>query len=227
VGMSRYFFICFLARILLKLLFRVDVKGVEHIPSKGAFLIAPNHISFLDPVVAGAFVPRDLHYMSRENLFDIFFLGRLLRICQSLPVRKDKPHPQTMRKAISILKEGEGLLIFPEGTRSINGKLRKGSPGIGMLACISGAPIIPAKVSGTEKALPVGAKWIRLEKIQVRFGKPVFPDEVASDGNKRTLYQKLTDEVMQRIGDLQTSPSSSSNPPHFPFIKKRGGLRKK
>jgi 1-acyl-sn-glycerol-3-phosphate acyltransferase len=220
--MSRYFLICFLARILLKLLFRIDVKGVEHIPSEGAFLIAPNHISFLDPVVVGAFVPRNLHYMSRENLFDIFFLGWLLRICQAFPLRRDRPHPQAMKKAISILKEGEGLLIFPEGTRSITGKLKEGNPGLGMLACASGAPVIPAKVSGAEKALPMDARWIRLEKIHVRFGKPVFPDEVVSNRDKRIFYQKLTDEVIQRIGDLQASPDSPANPPYSPFNK--GGM---
>ncbi len=204
--MSRYFFICRLARILMKLLFRVDVKGAEHIPSKGAFLIAPNHISFLDPVVAGAFVPRDLHYMARGSLFEIPFIGWLLRICQAFPVRKDRLHPQTIRKAISILKEGGGLLIFPEGTRSTTGKLKKGGPGLGMFACISGAPVIPTKVSGTEKALPVDARWIRLKKVQVRFGKPVFPNEITANEGKRIFYQKLTDEVMQRIEGLQPPP---------------------
>lgn len=204
--MSRYLFVRFLARIIVKLLFRVDVKGVKHIPPEGAFLIAPNHISFLDPVVVGAFVPRDLHYMARASLFEIPFLGWLLGICQTFPVRKDRPQPQTMKKAISVLKEGKGLLIFPEGTRNTTGKLKKGGPGLGMLASISGAPVIPTNISGTEKALPVDAGWIRLEKVRVQFGKPVFPDEFKANEPKRVFYQKLTGEVMARIKDLQAPP---------------------
>ena len=162
----------------MKLLFRVDVKGAEHIPQNGAFLIAPNHISFLDPVVVGAFVPRTLYYMARESLFRIPIFEWLLKICHAIPVRRDKPRPQTMKKVISILKEGSGLLIFPEGTRSITGKLKRGGPGLGMLASVSSAAVIPTKVSGTEKALPVDAGWIRLKKVSVTFGKPVFPDEI-------------------------------------------------
>ena len=203
--MSRYLFVSFLARIIVKLLFRVDVKGVKHIPHEGAFLIAPNHISFVDPVVVGAFVPRDLHYMARASLFEIPFLRWLLRMCQTFPVRKDRPQPQTMKKAISILKGGKGLLIFPEGTRNTTGRLKKGGPGLGMLAFASGAPVIPTNISGTERALPVDAKWIRLEKVRVQFGKPVFSDEFKANEPKRVFYQKLTDEVMARIKDLQIS----------------------
>ncbi len=201
--MSPYLIVVSLARILLKLLFRVDAKGVKHIPTEGAFLIAPNHISFLDPVVAGAAVPRELHYMARGSLFEMPFLGWLLGICQAFPVRRGRANPQTMKKAISILKEGKGLLIFPEGTRNTTGKLKKGNPGIGMLAHVTGAPVIPTLLIGTEKALPVDARWIRLKKVQIEFGKPVFPDEIQANEHKRVFYQKLTDEVMKGIADLQ------------------------
>ena len=200
--MSGYSFILPIVRILVKLLFRVHVEGVEHIPSKGAFLIAPNHISFLDPLVVGALVPRDLHYMARASLFEIAFLEWLLRICQCFPVKRDRPNLQTIKKTMSILREGKGLLIFPEGTRNITGKLKKGTPGVGMLASVNRAPVIPTRIYGTEKALPVGAKWIRLEKVQVRFGKPVFPDKIEPNEDRHVLYQRLTDEVMGKIEKL-------------------------
>ena len=201
--MSKYSFICFLARILMKSLFRIRIRGAENIPQAGPFIIAPNHISFLDPVAVGAFVPRDLHHMARDTLFDIPFLGRFLRICQAFPVRRDRLHPRTMKRALAVLSSGKGLLLFPEGTRSISGKLLKGGPGLGMLASIAAAPVIPTLVAGTEKALPVDAHWIRLEKIQVQFGKPVFPAPVEKNSNRRQTYQALTDEVMKRIRDLQ------------------------
>ncbi len=203
--MTRYQFMCFLARIILKLLFRISVYGVQNIPREGPFIIAPNHISFLDPPVAGAFVPRSLYYMARDTLFDIPFLRELITICQTFPVRRGRPSPRTMRKALSILGSGNGLLLFPEGTRSIDGELGKGGPGLGMLASLARAPVIPTAVFGTDKALPIDAHWIRLEKIQVRYGKPVFPPQTDSDRNRRQLYQTLTDEVMRRIKDLQTN----------------------
>lgn len=195
---------CFLARILLRLLFRVHVKGVENIPRAGPFLIAANHISFLDPVVVGAFVPRDFYYMARDNLFDIPFLGRLIKICHAFPVRRDRPRPETLKRAVLILKAGKGLLLFPEGTRSTTGKLRKGGPGVGMLASHTGAPVVPAVIAGTEKALPINACWIRMEKVHVQFGKPVFPSQTCMISG-RQAYQELTDEVMKRIGDLQVN----------------------
>ena len=201
--MSRYFFICFLARILLKSLFRIRIRGAENIPRAGPFIIAPNHISFLDPVAVGAFTPRDLHYASRETLFDIPFLSWLLRICQSFPMRQDRPRLGTIKRILSIFKSGEGFLIFPEGTRSINGKLLRGNPGLGMLASVSAVPVIPTLIMGTEKALPIGARWIRLEKIQIQFGKPVLPAPVEENRDRRQTYQALTDEVMKRIKGLQ------------------------
>lgn len=201
--MITYFIICFGARILLKIFFRIRVDGIRNIPRKGPFIIAPNHISFLDPVAAGAFIPRSLYYMARDTLFDIPFLGALIKACHTFPVRRGKPHPRTMKKALSILKSGNGLLLFPEGTRSINGKLREGSPGLGMLASLSGAPVIPTLLEGTEKALPVHAEWIRMKKVRVRYGKPVFPHCVKGGKRDRELYQAISKGVMKRIGDMQ------------------------
>ena len=201
--MSRYYLLCFVTRILLRLLFRIHVEGVGNIPRVGPFLIAPNHNSFLDPVVTGAFIPRDVCYMARDTLFDIPFLGWLVRVCHSFPVRRDRPYPQTMKRALKVLKEGKGLVLFPEGTRSITGKLQRGGPGVGMLASHTGAPVVPTAIAGTEKALPINAHWIRLEKVRVHFGRPIYPSQVEVGKDRRRLYQELTDEVMERIKDLQ------------------------
>ena len=200
-----YFLLCFGARILLKIFFRIRVDGIRNIPRKGPFIIAPNHISFLDPVAAGAFVPRNLYYMARDTLFDIPLFGALIKSCHTFPVRRGKPHPETMKKALSVLKSGNGLVLFPEGTRSINGKLREGSPGLGMLASLSEAPIIPTLLEGTEKALPVHAVWIRTEKIRIRYGRPVFRHCAKTGKSRRELYQSISNEVMKRIKDMQNA----------------------
>jgi 1-acyl-sn-glycerol-3-phosphate acyltransferase len=118
-------------------------------------------------------------------------------------VRQNRPRPGTIKRILSILKSGEGFLIFPEGTRSINGRLLRGNPGLGMLASVASVPVIPTLIVGTEKALPFGARWIRLEKIQIQFGKPVFPVPVEKNRDRRQTYQALTDKVMKRIEGLQ------------------------
>ncbi len=195
--MRRYGFFCLLSRIVLRVFFRMEVYGLENIPSGGAFIIAPNHISFVDPPAAGAFVSREVFYMARESLFSIPVLGRLITWCNSIPVTRGEPGIKTMRTALSVLKKGHGLVLFPEGRRSPDGKLHEGSSGVGMLAAAAGAPVVPALICGTEKALPVAARFIRFAKVRVFYLEPVYPPP----GKSRGVYNEITEEVMERISN--------------------------
>jgi 1-acyl-sn-glycerol-3-phosphate acyltransferase len=192
---NRYGFFCFLSRTALRVFFRIEVYGAENIPSSGPFIIAPNHISFLDPPAAGAFIRREVYYMARGSLFEIPLLGRLITWCNAFPVRRGSPGPAALRKALAVLKKGRGLLVFPEGKRSSDGKLNEGTPGVGMLAQSAGAPVVPAFIRGTDRALPVGALFIRTARISVYYLEPVIPPEKAS----REAYRRITEEVMKRI----------------------------
>lgn len=203
--MNTYSCICFLLRILFRVLFHAHTEGMENIPREGAFIIAANHISFLDAIAVGIFVPRDIHYIAKKSLFKIPLFAWILKACNAFPVRRDRPNLHTMKKALAILETGKGLVIFPEGTRNPSAKLlRRGNPGLGMLASLSKSIVIPALITGTDKALPVGAKWIKLEKIRIRYAKPMLPDKIAANEDKRVSYQNFTDEVMKRIEDLST-----------------------
>ncbi len=195
--MNRYRFFCLLSRAVLKLFFRIEVYGLDNVPPEGPFIIAPNHVSFIDPVAAGAFIERDMHYMARDSLFRMPLLGRLIRWCNAFPVSRDSPGAKTMKKALSVLKGGGGLLVFPEGRRSINGKLQKGTPGIGMLSVMAGAPVIPALIMGTDNALPVNGKWIRFAKTRVYFCRALRPPPVAS----RDIYQRFAGEIMAALSE--------------------------
>ncbi len=199
-----FYSICLtILRILFKILFHARVRGKENIPRRGPVLIAPNHVSFLDPVAVGTATSRQLHYMARDDLFIIPVLGWLIKRLNSFPVKKDRPDPEAIKEALRILKRGEALLLFPEGTRSPDGRLLPGQLGVGMLAWHSRATIVPAAVIGSDKALPVGAKRIRRVRIEVRFGKAISPEEFPEKEKRRDTYQAISDKIMERIKKLK------------------------
>ncbi len=193
--MSRYGFFCLLSRVFLRVFSRIEVYGLENIPSSGAFILAPNHISFIDPPAAGAFVGREVYYMARKSLFDIPALGRIISWCNAFPVSRDGQENRAMRRALSVLKNGRGLLLFPEGRRSPDGKLHEASPGVGMLSSAARAPVVPVLIQGTDRALPVGARFIRLAKVRVFYLEPVPPPGEKS----RAAYKEIAEEAMKRI----------------------------
>ncbi len=195
--MSRYGFFCLLSRVFLRVFSRIEVYGLENIPSSGAFILAPNHISFIDPPAAGAFVGREVYYMARKSLFDIPALGRIISWCNAFPVSRDGQENRAMRRALSVLKNGRGLLLFPEGRRSPDGKLHEASPGVGMLSSAARAPVVPVFIQGTDRALPVDARFIRFAKVKVFYLEPVYPSTTKS----RAAYEETAAEVMKRIRD--------------------------
>ena len=198
-----YSFAWAVCRILFKLLFRLKVVGKENIPRKGPALIAPNHISFLDPIAVGVATKGQMYYMAHQALFAIPLLGWLLKNLNSFPVKRGRPDPQAMRMALGILKRGKMLLVFPEGTRSLDGKLQPGRRGVGMLSFRSKVAVIPALVVGSDRALPVDARWIRMERIEVRFGKAIPWEEFPGGENRHSRYQAISDKIMEEIKNLR------------------------
>jgi len=199
-----YSAICVLLKFIYKILFSFKVKGLRNVPSEGGFILASNHLSFLDPPALGVACPRPLNYLAREDLFDIPILGRLLRMVGVIPLAVDKPaSPGTIKETIRRLKRGEGMVIFPEGTRSRDGYLQQGWPGIGLIAVKTGVPIIPVCLKGTEKALPRGAKFIRCKKISLCFGEKIEAGTINSSENRKDEYKNISQVVMGEIARLQ------------------------
>ncbi|HDN97717.1 MAG TPA: 1-acyl-sn-glycerol-3-phosphate acyltransferase, partial [bacterium] len=126
-----------------------------------------------DPPVLGVASSRKLYFLARRTLFKNRLFSLIIRRLGAIPIEREGL-PVTLRKALNILKEGKGIVIFPEGTRSKDGKLKEGKPGVGFLAVKGRCPVVPVLISGTEKALPVGAKFIKPAKIKVKIGKPLF-----------------------------------------------------
>ena len=146
-----------IAVALMRLLFRLEAVGQELVPATGPVLIVSNHVSVLDPPLVGGSVPRPVYFMAKEELFRIPLFGRLIAALNARPVRRDGSDMRALKGSLALLQEGRAILVFPEGTRGVEGEPpRAGRPGVGMLAVLSGAPVVPVYVSGSGAALPRG-----------------------------------------------------------------------
>lgn len=191
-----------LAALLCRLLFRIEVRGAEHVPRRGSAMIVANHSSVLDPPLLGVAAPRPLHFLAKAELFSIPLFGRFIRAVNARPVRREGADPRALREALRILEGGHALLVFPEGTRGPEGVLRQGRAGAGMLALLSGAPVVPAYVEGTGRAWPRGRRLPRPAKTRVTFGPPLSFRE-ARDRHRRERYLDASREMMAAIARLK------------------------
>lgn len=184
-----------LAILILKLFFSIETKGREFIPRKDGFILASNHVSYLDPIVLGAACPRKLNFMARHDLFFNPLFSWLLSTLGTFPVKRNSADLSALKEAMRRLKDGRALVLFPEGTRRVNSASGVAQPGIGFLAAKVKVPVIPVFIRGTERALPKGAKLIRPNKILVYFGKQIFIE-------RRLPYQDIAQEIIEDIRRL-------------------------
>jgi 1-acyl-sn-glycerol-3-phosphate acyltransferase len=180
---------------------RLEIKGKENVPKNEGFILVSNHVSNLDPIALGLACPGNLNFMAKEELFSNPFFGWILRKVNCFPLRRKGADLAAIRDAMRRVNRGGGLLIFPEGTRSADGKLGKGQEGVGFLVDKLNVPVIPAYVSGTLEAMPKGRAFARPIKISVRFGKQI-PLE------RRVAYSDVADKVMQAIKQLSCCESN-------------------
>jgi 1-acyl-sn-glycerol-3-phosphate acyltransferase len=180
----------------------LEVRGAEHVPDSGAVLLVSNHQSVLDPAIIGTATSRTLHFMAKAELFRIPGFGRLIRRLNAHPVRREGSDPKALKTAVRLLEESAALLAFPEGTRSRDGSLGEGKPGIGMLAVLTGVPVVPTYVTGTLHALPRGAWWPRRSKVRVRFG-PALHFKPDPEAGRKDRYREAAQEMMRAIAQLQ------------------------
>ena len=190
----------FLSYWYLKYFHRFEVKGLGNVPPKGGFILACNHQSYLDPPAIGCRIPRNLHYFARDSLF-FGPLGILITKLNSIPVNRDQLDLGTLRKVLGVLKGGEPVLVFPEGTRSPNGILQKPQKGLGLLVHKSGVPVLPARLHGSFEILGKGKWFPRIgRKLYLNIGGSISSEDLSFESSDR--YQKISDLVMQEIERL-------------------------
>lgn len=202
-----------LAVFLMRAWFGLSVRGAEHVPSSGPALIVSNHQSILDPPLIGGATRRRIYFLAKAELFRIPVFGWLIRALHARPVRREGSDPRALKTAARLLKEGKALLVFPEGTRSLDGRLGEGKPGVGMLAVTSGAPVVPAYVSGTLEALPKGAVWPRRSQVSVSFG-PALHFKAPIGSGRKERYREAAEEMMRGIAQLREQSDTIHSADH-------------
>ncbi len=192
-----------------KALWRPEVVGLDNVPRSGAVILASNHLSFIDSVVIPVVVPRKVVFLAKSDYFTGegltgAFTKAWFEGLGMLPVDRDdtKAAMASLGTALEVLGRGEAFGIYPEGTRSRDGRLYRGRTGAAHLALTAGCPIVPVGLRGTHDIQPVGARVPRLAKVRIAFGAPI---EVAGRFESMALGKArrlLTDEVMAAVGEL-------------------------
>jgi 1-acyl-sn-glycerol-3-phosphate acyltransferase len=183
-------------------LYDFQTISAEKLRFPGPALIACNHVSFLDPPFVGQAFDEAIHYFARKTLFDHPLAGAILRSWQTIPIDRDKPDASSLKATIRLLREGKKVLIFPEGTRSIDGALQPAKAGVGLLIAKGLAPVLPVRIFGTHKAYPRDSRCLYPARIRLVVGDLWRPDLSEYSQIGKELYQVLADEVMQRIAGL-------------------------
>jgi len=190
--------------VLLKIIASFRVYGRENLPAKGSFIIASNHVSYVDPGVVGiACDGYRISFMAKRELFESRRWRWWFEAMDSIPADRIARDSTPLKTAIKKLKNGGIVGIFPEGTRSPDGRMQKAEPGIGLLAEKTGVPIVPIYLSGTDNVLPRGGRWLRMHPVTARIGEAVKIDLPDAMRDKKERYFSIGEKVMQAIKELQ------------------------
>lgn len=189
---------------ILRIFYRFKIEGTENVPVGQGCLLVANHVSFIDPpVVACSLNHRRVCFMARDTLSKSRLGKWYFDGIGTVPLDRTKGDVAALRKAISLLKEGRALGFFPEGTRSPDGELKPAKAGIGFLVAKAKAPVVPAYIDGTFKALPKGTAWPRPSKISIRYGRPIMPEDLVGLGTGKDVYEKISVLIMDKIAELK------------------------
>jgi 1-acyl-sn-glycerol-3-phosphate acyltransferase len=204
------------ALTLFRLLWRPTVTGREKIPSTGPLIVASTHLSFIDSIVIPLAVPRKVVFLAKAEYWEgrspaswprrLFFAA-----FEAVPVQRAQQQDAqaSLDLARQVLERGDAFGIYPEGTRSRDGRLYRGRTGVGWLALASGAPVVPVGLVGTDAVQPIGATVPRVHRVTVRFGEPVDPADYAGLPPGRAR-REITDLVMERIAALSGQERAAS-----------------
>lgn len=187
----------------------LEIRGAEHVPATGAFILAPVHRSNADSFVIVGLTRRRLRYMGKHTLWKYRPLGRIFTALGGFPVRRGAADREALRKCTEILAGGEPLVIFPEGTRQSGPEVAELQEGAAYLATRAGVPIVPVGIGGTEQALVKGSKRIRRVHVTVVVGEPLVPP-VSAGRLPRSAVARVSAELKERLQDLFDQAESLS-----------------
>jgi 1-acyl-sn-glycerol-3-phosphate acyltransferase len=199
---------CFF-RAIYATYFRWRVFNPERVPLEGPVILASNHASFLDPPLVGAGVKRGINYLARESLFRFPGIGWLLRKWNSVPVDRDGGGAAGLKAILDRLLNGGAIILFPEGTRTRDGKIQPARSGIGLTVIKSTATVVPVRVFGTYEAYGRHILFPRPRRIAVKYGRPMQFEKLRAEAKTcskarlKEIYQEIANEIMAAIAGLE------------------------
>src|SRR5882724_9838666 len=191
------------SQVIAKTLFSFKVVHRERIVEEGGAILAMNHESYLDPPLAGIACRRELYYLARKNLREWPILGPTLPALNVIPVDQERADMSALKTVIKLVRAGHATVIFPEGSRTLDGELQPAQPGLGLVIAKTLAPVVPMRIFGAHKAFPREGKPRPFTPITLVVGEPMYftKDDLVGEG--RELYQRLSERVMERIAAIQ------------------------
>jgi 1-acyl-sn-glycerol-3-phosphate acyltransferase len=208
--MNPVYFLSWLAfRLWYATYFRWRVFNPERVPLAGPVILASNHASFLDPPLIGAGVRRGINYLARESLFRFPGIGWLLRRWNSVPVDREGGGGRGLKAILDRLLDGGAIVLFPEGTRTLDGKLQPARSGIGLTVIKSTAAVVPVRVFGTFEAYGKHITIPRPHRIAIKYGRPLRFEKLRAEAREcskprlKAIYQEVADEIMAEIAKLE------------------------
>src|ERR1051325_11208268 len=198
--------------------FRWRVFHPERVPPRGPVILASNHASFIDPPLVGSGLKRDINYLARESLFRLPVVGAILRAVNSVPVDRDGGGAKGLKAILGRLLDGGGIILFPEGTRTRDGRLQPARSGIGLTVIKSDAPVVPVRVFGTFEAFGRHLSIPRPRRVVVKYGEPMTFDQLRAEAKTcdkprlKQIYQQVADEIMAAIAALEPCDDKTTFP---------------
>jgi 1-acyl-sn-glycerol-3-phosphate acyltransferase len=192
-----------LSKAIARLLFSFRVVHPERIIEEGGVILAMNHQSFVDPPLAGICCKRAIHFLARKSLLDWPLLGPIFPKINVVPVDQERADMSAIKTVIKLVKAGHCTVVFPEGSRTLDGALQPAQPGLGLIIAKTLAPVVPMRIFGAFEAFPRGKKLPRRRPITIVIGEPVRFTEADLAGGGRDLYQRLSERVMEHIAAIE------------------------
>lgn len=202
--MNPYYWVGYhFSRLLARIFFRFRIIHRERMIQSGPVIVAMNHQSYLDPPLAGNACNRAIYFLARRSLLNVPVLRWLLPKLNVIPVNQEGIDRSALKALIQVIKAGNGALVFPEGSRTLDGNLQPGLPGIGLIIAKTLAPVVPMRIFGAHEALPRGGGRMRFHPITVVVGEPIHFTASDLQDRGKDVYAQLSQRVMDAIAALQ------------------------
>ena len=189
------------------------VHGLRHVPVAGPLIVASNHASYLDPPLVGGVLPRECSFMARETLFKNWLFAWWIRHLNAFPIKREGDSREALREFSRRMDEGRAVLMFPEGTRTVTGRLGHIRPGVGTIATRTGAPVLPVYIWGAYHSWPRGQKLPRRHRVKIYFAEPILTPAGLRGAERKAAQQRVQEELAVALHSLEEIAWEDEAPP--------------